>query len=274
MITRYNCFSPKYVLEIAFDGTGYHGWQYQPDRISVQQVIEEKLTLLYKKKVGLVGAGRTDSGVHALGMTAAFALPPTPIIPIGNLQKALNSILPADIFIRSIFQYNNEFHPRFDAFGKAYTYIVTSKETGPFLHKWHWKFPFSYEVEKLEQCCKYLTGKHNFKSFAVALNKSEKNPLREIYKIDINCFGDYTCITFLGKSFLYKMVRSLVGSMLHCSRAKADPRKVKEILDAEDRAAGYKTAPPNGLFLMKVFYRKEEIDKFKLTALPFMHKIK
>ena len=260
----------KYLLEIAFSGENYSGWQCQPEKVTVQGVIETKLSLLYNTKISVRGVGRTDAGVHALGMTLSFRLPSSPFIPAENLKKALNSILPFDIFVKKIYGISDpDFDPRFDALGKAYTYVLAKENIGPFLNRYSWQVPYEFNIADLIKGSKYLIGTHDFSSFAVALNKTGKNPVRSIYRIDINDFGRFVCITIVGKSFLYKMVRSIAGTLVQCASKNRSFEDVESILSARKRSAGCKTAPANGLFLMKVFYSQEELDDFKLTKLPF-----
>ena len=261
--------SNKILLEIAYSGTEYFGWQIQPSEISVQQVLEEKLSILYDCTISIRGAGRTDAGVHALGMTAAFRIPGKPFIPKDKLKTALNSILPKTVYIKNVSIIPDEFDPRFDALGKAYTYVLSLSDTGPFTSDWSWKVPYKYDILKMKEGAKYLIGEHDFTSFAVAINKTKKNPVRTIYRIDVDHFKNYICITFIGESFLYKMVRSLVGTIVQCSDMKKSPKEIEYILKGKDRRIAYKTAPAHGLFLMKVFYNEDEMKKFKLKELPF-----
>jgi tRNA pseudouridine38-40 synthase len=261
----------KYKLEIAYDGTGYSGWQNQPDRISIQQIIEEKLSYLYaNQKISVKGAGRTDAGVHALGMTASFSPPVKPFIAPEKLLKAMNSILPNSIHINNIQTAESEFNARFNAVGKAYTYVICkSTAPGPFLYNWCYSSNRILITDKLREATKYLLGEHDFSSFTVELSKTKKNPVRKIYRIEVDEFDNFICVTFIGKSFLYKMIRSLMGTLIHVGEGKTEPRKVKEILDSKDRSKAHITALPNGLYLMKVFYKEEAMRKFHLTNLPF-----
>jgi tRNA pseudouridine38-40 synthase len=269
MTTRSNISYGKYLLEIAYSGTEFFGWQVQPNEISVQQVIEKKLSTLYNCKITIRGAGRTDSGVHAVGMTATFHIPAKPFIPENKLRIALNSILPETIFIRNVSTVSTDFDPRFDALGKAYTYIISPSELGPFTNQWCWKVPYKFDITKIKEATQYLIGEHDFTSFAVAINKTKKNPIRKIYRINVNQYQNYVCLTFIGESFLYKMVRSLAGAIVQCSDMKKEPGEIKKILDAKDRRVAYKTAPPHGLFLMKVFYDQYEMDNYELKEIPF-----
>ena len=172
----------KYKLEIAYDGTNYAGWQNQPNSISVQQVVEEKLSHLYaNKKISVRGAGRTDAGVHALGMTASFSPPDTPLISPDKLMKAMNSILPDSIYIKNVQTADQEFDARFSAVGKAYTYVICrSTAPGPFLCNWCYHSKRSLNTDKLRKATEFLVGEHDFSSFTVALSKTQKNPIRKI----------------------------------------------------------------------------------------------
>jgi len=264
----------KYKIKIAYEGTPYAGWQNQPNRATVQEVIEEKLSYLYaNQKITIRGAGRTDAGVHALGMSASFYPPSKPIISPYKLVKALNCILPNSIYIKSIQEVDLEFDARFDAVGKAYTYVLCKKNPppGPFLCNWCYHITDNLDPEKLRKASQYLIGKHDFSSFAVALNKTKKNPVRKIYRIDVDEFENFICVTFIGKSFLYKMIRTLMGTLIHVAEGKADPVEVKKILDSKDRSKAHVTAPGNGLFLMDVFYDDETLKKFHLSRLPFFY---
>ena len=262
-------FKKKFLLEIAFSGSEYSGWQIQPNEATVQQVLEEKLSILYDCKISIRGAGRTDAGVHAVGMAATFALPEKPVISKERLKVALNSILPKTIFIRNISNVTVDFDTRFNALGKAYTYVLSSAKAGPFTNKWCWEVPYKYDLTKMKMAASHLIGEYDFTSFAVAINKNKKNPIRKIFRIEFYQHQNYTCITFIGESFLYKMVRSLVGSIVQCSESRKVPSEIKTILDAKDRRVAYKTAPPDGLFLMKVFYDQKEMNAYKLNELPF-----
>jgi tRNA pseudouridine38-40 synthase len=264
----------KYRLEIAYDGTSYAGWQNQPDKMSVQQLVEEKLSYLYaNKKISIKGAGRTDAGVHALGMTASFSPPDEPPISIGKLLKAMNSILPSSVYIKDIQAVDPRFDARFSAVGKAYTYVICrSAAPGPFLYSYCYRSCSTLNTNRLQAATKYLTGEHDFSSFTVELGKTKKNPIREIDRIEVDEFDNFICVTFIGKSFLYKMIRSLMGTLIHVAKGKIEPQEIKKILDAKDRSKAHITAPANGLFLMKVFYDEKALKRFHLIHLPFFDK--
>lgn len=260
----------SYLMSVAYDGTQYLGWQVQPHGPTVQSVMEEKLSYLFSSKISLMSSGRTDAGVHAVGMSVSFIPPAKPQIPAEVVKKAMNSILPADIRINSIETKEQEFNARFDAKGKAYTYVIhNSKKINPFTHRWAWQVSEPFNLEAIQKASTYLIGVHDFSSFAVEIMKSGKNPIRNIFEIKVHSFGEYTCITFLGESFLYKMVRSLMGTLHRVGINRVEPEKVLEILESKNRLSAYDTAPAKGLFLMKVFYSYGEWKEFDLKMLPF-----
>ena len=259
-----------YLMSVAFDGTNYLGWQMQPHGPTVQSVMEEKFSYLFGSKIYLQSSGRTDAGVHACGMAVSFTPPAKPGIPAETVKKAMNSILPAYIKINSIETKSADFNARFDAKGKAYTYVIyNSRKTTPFTHRWAWQVYEPFNCDAVRQASSYLVGIHDFSSFAVEIQKSKKNPIRNVFEIRVQQFGDYICITFLGESFLYKMVRSLMGTLHRVGVCKIQPEKALEILEAKNRTCAYDTAPANGLFLMKVFYSYGEWKEFELKGLPF-----
>ncbi|MCP4179912.1 MAG: tRNA pseudouridine(38-40) synthase TruA [bacterium] len=262
--------SKNYLMEVAYDGTEYSGWQIQPHDNTIQGKIEDKLKQLYKTKINVTGAGRTDSGVHALGMTASFAVPEKPVIPPEYLRRALNDLLPNSININKIYSVESDFNARFDAKGKAYTYVVsTAEKINPFSYRWSWNLKYAFNICAMQDAAKQLIGEHNFSAFGSGLVKSGKNPIREIYDIDLQVFDSYICFTFLGKSFLYKMVRSLVGALVQVGIGKLNSEDIRKILINKDRMNLFKTAPANGLFLMNVFYKDSDWNLFKLDQLPF-----
>lgn len=260
----------SYLMNVSFDGTQYLGWQIQPHGPTVQSVMEEKISYLYGSKVILTSSGRTDAGVHAVGMAVSFCPPAKPQIPCEVVKKAMNSILPPEIRINSIETKKLEFNARFDAKGKAYTYVIfNSRKINPFTHRWAWQVGESFNADAVREASAHLVGIHDFSSFAVEITKSGKNPIRNVFDIRTQSFGDYVCITFLGESFLYKMVRSLVGTLYKVGTGKIEPGRVLEILEARNRVSAYDTAPAKGLFLMKVFYSYGEWKDFTLDDLPF-----
>ena len=259
----------RYVLEIAYDGTNYSGWQIQPHRLAVQEVIQKILTYMYMdQSIHLIGCSRTDAGVHALGFVASFLAPERPDIAPEKLLKAVNRQLPGDIKIMSIREVPFEFHSRYDAKGKAYTYVLNLKESSPFSDRYSWRPLRRLDPELLNAAAQRLVGTHDFSSFVVERSKID-DAVRTIYRIDQQLFGDYCTLTFVGNGFLYKMIRCLMGTIEAAGAGKISPDAVTRILESKDRTNAPETAPPQGLFLMKVFYDEAELHDFKLEKLPF-----
>lgn len=260
------------LLEISFDGSCFHGWQKQPDKPTVQEFIENTLHKIYGIEINLKGSGRTDAGVSALGFMANFLIPKFPIIPPTNLKKALNSLLPESIRIKAINYVDVTFNARNNAYGKAYTYIISNSEiVNPTASRWVWKVRNSFNIDKAKKASECFLGEHDFTAFACDVVKNKKNPLRTIYRINFDQFGEYTCITFIGNSFLYKMVRILTGALVQAGEGKTSIGELTQILELKDRKLAFKTAPSKGLFLVKVFYNSDEMLEFRLENVPFAY---
>ena len=259
----------KILLRVAFGGTEYCGWQIQSNSLSVQEVLERKLSQIYAgAKIKTESSSRTDAGVHALGQAVSFIPPEGSEIDIKTLYRALNRTLPDSIRIREIKKVPESFHARYSADSKAYTYVINTGIPSPFTAKWSWHLHDFKKIREVRKAAKYLVGKHDFSAFTVERKKID-DAVRTIHKISVKKSGDFFCITFIGDGFLYKMVRSVVGSLAVVGLGKATPSKIKEILESLNRVEGYATAPAKGLFLMEVFYKKNEWKKFKLKRLPF-----
>ncbi len=259
----------RFLLEICFDGSGYSGWQIQPHSLAVQEVIQKNLSRLYGGlDIHLIGSSRTDAGVHALGFAATYVTPFRPSIPAEKVRSALNRLMPNDIRIMRISEVPLEFHARYDALGKAYTYVLNLGEDSPFSARYSWRPRRKINPELVMQASQYLTGTHDYSSFVVERSKID-DAVRTIYRIEQKQFGQYLCITFTGNGFLYKMIRCLTGTLEACGAGVITPDQVRRILEARNRDAAPETAPPHGLFLNKVFYNEAELHSFELTGVPF-----
>lgn len=259
----------RLLLEISFDGQNYGGWQIQPDNLTVQELIQDTLVKLYDgKMIKLVGSSRTDAGVHALGFAASFVAPAKPCIPLDKLKMALNGLLPSSISIRRIKEVPMDFHVRFDAAGKAYTYVINLGEESPFSAHYSWLARWKLDVKKMRKASRCFIGTHDFSSFVVNRDNID-DAVRTIYDIDFQLFGQYLCISFVGNGFLYKMIRCLVGALEAVASGALSVEELKSILELKDRTKAPQTCPPHGLFLIKVFYDEAEAKKFKLKDVPF-----
>ena len=259
----------RFFMEIAYDGSEYSGWQIQPHSPSVQQIIQEELTKLYDKQhIHLIGSSRTDAGVHAQRFAASFLYPERPAIPLEQLFKALNRRLPPSIRIRSLKPVPLEFHSRYDALGKAYTYVLNLGDETPFSCRYSWKSIHKLDVGMIAAAAERLTGTHDYSSFVVERSMIDE-AVRTIYRIDVRVIEKFCCVTFVGNGFLYKMIRCLMGALEAAGAGKLSPDDVTQILEAKDRTCAPETAPAKGLFLMKVFYDQSELENYAPEGVPF-----
>lgn len=262
--------SQRIFFKVAYDGTDYAGWQIQPDNISIQQLVESRLEQLYvNQPVRIHASGRTDAGVHAIAQTVTFDSPEAPHIPPGNLQIALNNSLPNAIRIKDVkFAKTPDFHARYSAKGKAYTYVINRGEQTPFNARYSWYLPKCDNICEIRKAVVPLEGEHDFSAYTTSRNKID-NAVRTIYKIDIQEFDNFITITCVGSGFLYKMVRNIAGLLAMVGTGEGNAKFAEELLNGRDRSLGPKAAPPNGLFLMEVFYEEDAWKNFKLEKLPF-----
>ena len=245
----------KFKITIAYDGTRFGGWQVQPNSISIQALIEEALKTALRKDIAVTGAGRTDAGVHARGQVAHFEAPST--IDLALLYRSLNGILPEEIRILSIEPISSDFHARYSAISKEYHYHVHLGWTlDPFKRLYAYHHPFPLNVDQIEIACKAFIGTHDFTSFANEASKGSaaKNPIRTLHRLDLcHELGGFR-LEFEGNGFLYKMVRNITGTLLDVGRGKLTPEQIPHLFETRDRRQMSSTAPPSGLFLVKVNY--------------------
>ncbi|MBR3708275.1 MAG: tRNA pseudouridine synthase A, partial [Lentisphaeria bacterium] len=181
-------------MELAYDGTAYHGWQRQPNGINVQEVVEERLCKLFGgKQIRIQGSSRTDAGVHALGLVASCKLPEHPLIPTWKVHKALNRLLPPDIRIRSIEEMPEDFNARFSAHAKSYVYVVNTGDINPFTNRYSWLLDDMTDIDSLRKAIQYLEGEHDFSTFTVDRGSID-DPVRLILKTDVTTFGPLVCM--------------------------------------------------------------------------------
>jgi tRNA pseudouridine38-40 synthase len=245
--------SKKYRMCIAYDGTRYSGWQIQPTSDSIQGVIEHALQTLLKEPVRLIGAGRTDAGVHALGQVAHFTIPAHLECP--RIIYALNGMLPYDIRIQELTPTLDSFHAQYGARTKEYHYHIWIEKTmNPFLRLYRYHFHDTrFQLPLLQEGIKYFIGTHDFATFA-NLGGSVKSSVRTIYRISLHPQEGGFRLEFEGNGFLYKMVRNIVGTLLEVSIGKKQLSAINTLLEAKDRRYAGPAAPAKGLFLVKINY--------------------
>ncbi len=243
----------KIKLTVAYDGTNYCGWQIQPNGITIEEVLNRKLSKLTGEDITVIGASRTDSGVHALGNVAVFDTETS--IPPDRISYALNQQLPEDIVIVKSEEVPQDWHPRYCNSIKTYEYrIQNSKVPDPTRRLTHYFVSFDLDVEAMKQAAEYLVGEHDYASFCNVRTNVE-DTIRTIYSLDIMKQRDEITIRIQGNGFLYNMVRIIAGTLVRVGRGFYTPEQVKEILEAKNRQAAGVTAPPQGLFLMGIEYR-------------------
>ena len=239
---------------LQYDGTAFFGFQLQKglDIRTVQSDVEKALKIIFAEEVKITAAGRTDSGVHAIGQVIHFDIPREM-----NLQKlaiSINGILGRDVSVKNLFVVPDDFHSRYSACSREYRYII---------HNHHLRSPFSLyramwvslplNVERMRESASYLVGEHDFASFCKTCSASE-GTVREISRIEIDKRDDLIYISIAGNAFLHNQIRTIVGTLVSIEKSKSDPVMMKEILQRKTRLASGDTAPPYGLYFMNVEY--------------------
>lgn len=235
-----------------YDGTNYAGWQYQPDEPSIQEELEKALKSLYDEDMRILGAGRTDAGVHALGQV--FHYYTDKYRKDRSIVRALNSLLPEDISILSASDAPKNFHPIASAKSKTYRYRIINRYCRSAIEiKRAWHCPQSINTDKLTDILNQLKGKHDFSAFC-AVKSLKDNNIRTINSINVIKDLDTIDIFINADGFLHNMMRSIVGTAVHLCNKDKNKEDMKEILMAKDRTKAFRTAPAHGLYLMEVFY--------------------
>ena len=240
-------------LTIEYDGKCYNGWQKQPDKLNIQGEIEKAIYNITQEEVDLIGSGRTDAGVHALGQVANFKT--NSALPIEKLALAINSQLKSSIIIKKAEEVDERFHSRYTAKQKTYRYIIHNSKTGTAIYRnLEYCFPVKLNVEKMVEAAKYFEGEHDFKAFKSS-GTSGKNSVRTIYKAEVRQDGERIIIELTGNGFLYNMVRIISGTLLDVGLGKIEPNEIPDIIEKKDRTQAGKTLPAHGLYLVKVQYK-------------------
>lgn len=244
-------------LFVAYDGTDYCGWQVQPNGITVEEVLNRELGRLTGEDIRVIGASRTDSGVHALMNVAVFDTESS--IPPERMAYALNQRMPEDIIITGSDEVALDWHPRYqDKVRKTYEYhIYNAPAPNPLKRKYSAFVSFPMDVGKMREGAKYLVGEHDFVSFC-NVRTNVTDTVRKVESIGITKNGGDIVIRITGNGFLYNMVRIIAGTLIRVGRGFYGPEKVKEILEEKKRTAAGVTAPANGLVLVEIEYCMSE----------------
>lgn len=239
-------------LVVAYDGTNYCGWQAQPNGITVEGVLNQALSELLKEEIHVIGASRTDSGVHSLGNVAVFDTDSR--IPAEKISYALNQRLPADVVVQDSTEVAGDWHPRHCNSRKTYEYRILNR-TFPlptrridtyFVH-------YLLDMKQMRDAAKLLEGTHDFKSFC-SVNTSVEDTVRTIYSCEVFQEGEIITIRVTGSGFLYNMVRIIAGTLIQAGLGRMDPKQITDILAAENREAAGPTAPAHGLTMIGIEY--------------------
>lgn len=241
-------------LIVEYDGTAYAGWQRQPDQPTIQEALETAVRDLTQIKVSIVGAGRTDAGVHALGQVASFRIDKdwTP----REWLKGMNARLPEDIAVRSADIMPDGFHARYAASGKLYEYRILNRPARSAVdRRYIWHLHKTLDVEAMQRAASLLAGSRDFSSFEGSLTDNE-DPVCDLQRLSIDRDGDVIRIQAYADRFLKHMVRTMVGTLVEVGHRQRNAEEIPAILAAQNRTKAGRTAPAHGLFLLHVDYHQ------------------
>lgn len=243
----------NFKLTISYDGTRYNGWQRQGNtKNTIQEKIENVLSVLFDKKIEIYGSGRTDAGTHAYAQIGNFKVDSQ--LDCFEIQRYLNQYLPEDIAILSVEEVSDRFHARLSATAKTYLYRLYIDEVPPvFERKYVYVYPCNLDFEKMQYAKQYLLGKHDFRGFSSEKRK-KKSTVRELYSVDIDVNDKEVRFLYYGNGFLFHMVRILTGTLVAIGEGKMEPTQVLKILETKDRILAGPTFPAKGLTLQSVEY--------------------
>lgn len=242
------------MLIVSYDGTNYCGWQVQPGRLTIEGVLNEALSRLLGEDIQVIGASRTDSGVHALGNTAVFDT--NSRIPGDKIKYALNQRLPEDIRIQESMEAEADFHPRHCDSRKTYEYRILNRSMElPTQRLYAHYLYYRLDVGKMREGAGYFVGEHDFKSFCSA-GSQVKETVRTIYSLTVEQKEELITIRVTGSGFLYNMVRIIAGTLIEVGLGRRRPEEIETIIKGEKRELAGPTAPARGLFLIGIVYEK------------------
>lgn len=241
-------------MVVAYDGTNYCGWQVQPNEITIEEVLNRSLSNLLGEEIEVMGASRTDSGVHSLGNVAVFDT--NTRMPADKIAFALNQRLPEDIVVQGSCEVPSDWHPRYQESTKTYEYRILNRTFRMPTRRFDTYFyHYPLDVEQMSEAASYLVGTHDFASFCAA-NAQVKSTVRTIYSCTAQKENDIITIRVTGNGFLYNMVRIIAGTLIEVGAGKRRPEEIKDILAAENRDAAGPTAPAQGLTMMGIEYKQ------------------
>ncbi len=244
----------KLLLEIRYDGSGFHGWQVQPDKITVQSCIQDALEKLFGKRYDVTGCSRTDSGVHARQFFCTVDGMSESKISLDRVPRALCALLPDEAAVISCREVPDDFHPRYSCKGKEYEYIINARSCrDPFLRGRAWQLCRELDIPAMERAAKGIEGKHDFSSFCAA-NASTSDNVRTVEYCRVTEENGIVRINITANGFLYNMVRIITGTLVEAGLGKKEYEDTGKIIERLDRKAAGITAPACGLYLNRVKY--------------------
>lgn len=239
-------------MTLAYDGTNYHGWQRQKNGITIQEVIEDRLSEIFGRETVVTGCSRTDAGVHAKTYVCNFSGETT--IPADKMPFVLNTMLPSDIRVYECEIEREDFNARFETVSKAYEYVIVNRSfADPLLRNFAWHYPVKLDIEKMKRAASIIQGKHDFASFCAA-GSSAKTTVRNLMELTVRADGDIITVRAKADGFLYNMVRIIVGTLVYVGNGKLSENDIKSFIEKKDRRLMGITAPPQGLSLVEVNY--------------------
>lgn len=239
-------------LTIEYDGTNYHGWQLQPNGLTIQGMLEQAIEKILGVRPRLNGAGRTDAGVHALGQVANFVYAGD--LDLSRLQKGMNALTPQDVVVKKVERVPDSFDARRDVQSRVYHYRIWNHPYPSAFHQhFSWYVTYPLDLSGMEEGIRFLEGEHNFASFQ-ASGCDAAHPVRKIYRNGLSRQGEFLVYTIEATAYLRHMVRNIVGTLIEVGRGERPPAIFAELLRLRDRTHAGPTAPPQGLFLVEVKY--------------------
>ena len=239
-------------LTVEYDGTNYHGWQFQANSDSIQAVLERALSTFLRTPMRVIGSGRTDAGVHALGQVVSFSTDKD--LTAHRIRRALNALTPPDITVKEVEIVADSFDPRRDARSRVYEYHIINRSTpSPFYLKraWHLHQPLNVDAMRTASSC--LLGENDFSSFR-ATDCDAAHPIRRVFQNSLQQRGELLVFTIEATAFLRHMVRNIVGTLVEVGCGERTPESFQELLELRDRTKAGDTAPAHGLYLLEVKY--------------------
>lgn len=252
-------------LTLEYDGTEFCGWQVQKGVRTAQGVLEKVLKDAFRQPLSVDGASRTDAGVHARGQVANFALPVP--IPIERLRTMLNEKLPHDLFVRAVGEVPPAFHSRYDAVGKHYRYLIRrGGRAGAVLGRYSMPWRDALDLDRMRTAAAFMVGELDFAALASRSDPPKESTVRTVHEVRVTQEGSFVCLDVWGRSFLYKMVRTIAGTLLEVGRGRLSPDDIPVFLRSGDRDAAGPALPAEGLCLVAVFHDAASFEASRRLA--------